>query len=415
MIGKLRIKLILASMLSLLLVLIVIFGAAGILNYKKIVTDADSILEILEENDGSFPLGKRPEDGQFITDPPPKDAHRFSPELPYESRYFSVFLTQNGDVLSVNTGKIAAVDTETAIDYAHAVFHTGNSQGFLGDYRYTSYSAGNETHIIFLDYGREMNSFRTYLFTSTGVCVIGLLAVLLLLIFLSGRIVKPFSESYEKQKQFITDAGHELKTPLTVIDADAEVLSMDIGENEWLSDIRTQTKRLAELTNSLILLSRMEEQPQTEKIDFPLSDLAEETVEAFQALARTRSKTLCSHIQPMLSMRGDEKSIRQLIAILLDNAIKYSDDGGKIEFSLKKQKNTIYLSVFNTADSISRESLVHLFDRFYRADKSRNSKTGGYGLGLSIASAIVHAHKGKITAGTQDEKSLLIAASFPIW
>lgn len=413
MIRKLRIKLILASMLSLLLVLAVIFGAVGVLNYKKIVTDADSILTILEENDGSFPIGRHPGDGQFITDAPPKETHRFSPELPYESRYFSVFLTQDGAVLSVNTGKIAAVDTETAVEYAQAVFNTGNSQGFIGDYRYTAYDAETETHIIFLDYGREMSSFRTFLFTSIGVCILGLLAVLLLLIFLSGRIVKPFSENYEKQKQFITDAGHELKTPLTIIDADAEVLAMDIGENEWLSDIQTQTKRLAELTNSLILLSRMEEQPQTEKIEFPLSDLLEEAVETFQTLARARGKTLCSHIQPMLSMSGDEKLIRQLVAILLDNAVKYSDDGGYIEFSLKKQKTTIYLSVFNTAESISRESLSHLFDRFYRADKSRNSKTGGYGLGLSIASAIVHTHKGKITASTQDGKSLLIVAAFP--
>lgn len=413
MIRKLRIKLILASMLSLLLVLAVIFGAVGVLNYKKIVTDADSILTILEENDGSFPIGRHPGDGQFITDAPPKETHRFSPELPYESRYFSVFLTQDGAVLSVNTGKIAAVDTETAVEYAQAVFNTGNSQGFIGDYRYTAYDAETETHIIFLDYGREMSSFRTFLFTSIGVCILGLLAVLLLLIFLSGRIVKPFSENYEKQKHFITDAGHELKTPLTIIDADAEVLAMDIGENEWLSDIQTQTKRLAELTNSLILLSRMEEQPQTEKIEFPLSDLLEEAVETFQTLARARGKTLCSHIQPMLSMTGDEKLIRQLVAILLDNAVKYSDDGGYIEFSLKKQKTTIYLSVFNTAESISRESLSHLFDRFYRADKSRNSKTGGYGLGLSIASAIVHAHKGKITASTQDGKSLLIVAAFP--
>lgn len=414
MIRRLRIKLILASMLSLLLVLAVILGTAGILNYKKIVTDADSILAILEENDGSFPLGRHPEDDLSLTDPPPKEAPRFSPELPYESRYFSVFLTQNGDILSVNTGKIAAVDTETAVEYAQIIYEAGDSQGFMGDYRYTCYVTGTETHIIFLDYGREMNSFRTFLFTSAGVSVAGLLAVLLLLIFLSGRIVKPFSENYEKQKQFITDAGHELKTPLTIIDADAEVLSMDFGENEWISDIQTQTKRLAELTNSLILLSRMEEQPQTEKIEFPLSDLAEETLETFQALARTRNKTLSGHIQPMLSMKGDEKSIRQLVTILLDNAIKYSEDGGKIEFSLKKHKNTIYLDVFNTADSVSRESLVHLFDRFYRADKSRNSKTGGYGLGLSIASAIVHAHKGKITASTQDEKSLLIVVSFPI-
>lgn len=413
MIRKLRIKLILASMLSLLLVLTVIFGVVGILNYKKIVTDADSILAILQENDGNFPVGKHPEKDPFFADDHPRENPRFSPELPYESRYFSVFLSEDGTVLSVNTGKIAAVDSATAIDYAQKVARTGVSQGFVGDYRYTTYQVGNETHIIFLDYGREMSSFRTFLFTSAGVGIIGLLAVLLLLIFLSGRIVKPFLESYEKQKQFITDAGHELKTPLTIIDADAEVLEMDMGENEWLRDIQTQTKRLAELTNSLILLSRMEEQPETEKIEFPISDLVEETAETFQALAKTQNKTISAQIQPMLSMNGDEKSIRQLVTILLDNAIKYSEDGGRIEITLKKQKNMIYLSVFNTVKSISKESLPHLFDRFYRADKSRNSKTGGYGLGLSIASAIVNAHKGKIWAATQDEKSLLITATFP--
>lgn len=413
MIRKLRIKLVLVSMLSLLLVLTVILGIVGVLNYRKIVADADSVLAILQEHDGSFPTGDHKGDGLFSIDGPPRDSRRFSPELPYESRYFSVFLTESGDVVSVNTGKIAAVDTSTAIDYAREAVSAGRSRGFVGDYRYTTYTAGDEIHIIFLDYGREMSSFRTFLLTGTGVSIVGLLAVLLLLIFFSGRIVKPFSENYERQKQFITDAGHELKTPLTIIDADAEVLEMDLGGNEWLNDIKAQTKRLAQLTNSLILLSRMEEKPQTEKIEFPISDLAEETVETFQALARTRNKNLTAQIQPVLSMCGDEKAIRQLFSILLDNAVKYSDDGGKIEITLKKQKNTIYLSVFNTVESISRESLPHLFDRFYRTDKSRNSKTGGYGLGLSIASAIVTAHKGKITASTQDEKSLLITASFP--
>ena len=205
-----------------------------------------------------------------------------------------------------------------------------------------------------------------------------------------------------------------MKTPLTIIDADAEVLEMDIGENEWLRDIQTQTKRLAQLTNSLILLSRMEEQPRTEKIEFPISDLVEETVETFQALAKTRNKNLSANIQPMLSMSGDEKAVRQLITILLDNAIKYANDGGKIEITLKKQKNMIYLSTFNTVESISKENIMHLFDRFYRVDQSRNSQTGGYGLGLSIAAAIVNAHKGKITASTEDEKSLLITAAFPV-
>lgn len=413
MIRKLRIKLIIASMLSLLIVLAVILGIVGALNYKKIITDADSILAILEENDGSFPVVEHKGDEPFDAEDRPREERRFSPELPYESRYFAVFLSENGGVVSVNTGKIAAEDTATAIDYAQTVADKGKVQGFVDDYRYISYTVGNETHMIFLDYGREMSSFRTFLFTSVSVSIGGLLAVLLLLIFLSGRIVKPFSESYEKQKQFITDAGHELKTPLTIIDADAEVLEMDIGENEWLNDIQTQTKRLAQLTNNLILLSRMEERPQTEKIEFPISDLVEDTVETFQTLARTRNRNLLSHIQPRLSMNGDEKAIRQLITILLDNAIKYSDDGGRIEITLEKQKNLIRLGVFNTAESVSRESLTHLFDRFYRADKSRNSQTGGYGLGLSIASAIVNAHKGKLVASTQDEKSLLILASFP--
>ena len=413
MIRKLRNKLIIASMLSLLIVLTVIFSTVGVLNYRKIINDADGIVAILEENDGSFPLSTPQKGEGFFQDNRFKDNPRFSPELPYESRYFSIFLTEDGKVLAVNTGKIAAVDTTTAIEYARQVLIKGKTQGFIDDYRYSVYSLGSETHIIFLDYGREMGAFRTFLFTSAGVCLIGFFAVLLLMIFLSGRIVKPFAANYEKQKQFITDAGHELKTPLTIIDADAEVLKMDMGENEWLSDIQNQTKRLAQLTNNLIMLSRMEEQPQFEKIEFPLSDVVEETAETFQALAKTHNKDFSCQIQSGLAMIGDEKSIRQLVTIFLDNAIKYSDDGGRIEISLKKQKNTINLSVFNTTEFIAKKDLPQIFDRFYRADKSRNSQTGGYGLGLSIAAAIVSAHKGKITASTQDEKSLLIVVSFP--
>ena len=408
MIRKLRAKLIIASLLSLLLVLSVIIGVAGVLNYTSLVSDADSVLAILRENDGTFPLGDPPGGKDRF-----REGRRFSPELPYESRYFTVFLSESGSVISVNTGKIAAVDTSTAIDYAVEAVASGAARGFADDYRFTVYASGEEAHVVFLDCGRELGSFRSFLATSAAVSAAGLLAVTLLLIFFSGRIVKPFSENYEKQRRFITDAGHELKTPLTIIDADAEVLEMDLGENEWLGDIRTQTKRLAELTNSLILLSRMEEQPRMEKIEFPLSDVVEETVETFQALARTRGKTLSSRVQPMLSMNGDEKAIRQLLTILLDNAVKYADEGGRIEAVLEKQKNTLRLSVFNTAESVSRESLAHLFDRFYRADASRNSGTGGYGLGLSIASAVVAAHRGKISASSPDGKSLRITAVFP--
>lgn len=413
MIRKLRHKMIFASMLSLLVVLVVILSVAGVLNYQSIVTDANRVLAILVDNDGKFPIEERPGNDFPFDNKPRKGDRRFSAELPYESRYFSVFFAADESVISANTGKIATVNTQTAVEYALAVLRSGKERGFSGDYRYAVYAVKDETHVVFLDCGREMSSFRSFLFTSGAVSAVGLAAVLLLLFFLSARIVKPFSENFEKQKQFITDAGHELKTPLTIIDADAEVLEMDIDENEWLSDIQTQTKRLTALTNDLIQLSRAEEQPQIEKIEFPLSDLAEEIVDSFQTLAKTHNKQLSAHIQPMLSINGDQKAIRRLMSILLDNAVKYSDDGGKIEFTLVKQKNTIRISVFNTAEHVSKESLPRLFDRFYRADKSRSSKTGGYGLGLSIAAAVTAAHKGKITAATNDERSLLITVSLP--
>lgn len=458
MIKKLRIKLIMASMISLLTVLAVIMGAVTLLDYREMVTSADSTLDILRDNDGQFPdsltvpspaLSGDSTSGADVPAKPSEDAasgsdgsggstaesgstsdsaaakpaaekpsqsknRAPSPELPYESRYFSVFLSGSGNVISVNTGKIAAVDTSAAISYAQTAVATGKTKGFVGDYRFVVYSVDTETHVVFLDCGRSMDSFRSFVLISLEVSAVGLLSALLLLIFLSGRIVKPFLENYEKQRRFITDAGHELKTPLTIINADAEVLEMDIGENEWLNDIKSQTGRLADLTNSLILLSRMEEeQPQTPMIEFPLSDVVEETVNAFQAPAKTQGRRLTAKIQPMLSMTGDEKAVRRLATILLDNAVKYAGEDGRIDVTLEKQKNQLRLTVFNTAEHISRESLPYLFDRFYRTDQSRNSQTGGYGLGLSIAAAIVAAHKGKISASTQDERSLLITVSFP--
>lgn len=413
MIRKLRMKMILACLLSLLAVLLVILSAAGMLSYRRIVSDADRVISILVENDGRFPMERPPGNGAFFPTRRPGDERRFSVELPYESRYFSVFFAGDGSVAAVNTGKVAAVDDESAVDYAMSALWSGNDRGFEDNYRYRVYETGGERHVIFLDCGRETGSFKGFLFTIAAVSGAGLLAVLLLLIFLSARIVKPFSENYEKQKRFITDAGHELKTPLTIIDADADVLEMDMGKNEWLSDIRLQTKRLAELTNSLIQLSRTEEQPRTEMIEFPLSDLVEETAEGFKTLAGTQGKEFITHIEPMLSVTGDEKAIGQLISILLDNAVKYSDDGGRIEVTLEKQKTTVRLSVFNTTPYVSAATLPQLFDRFYRADSSRNSGTGGYGLGLSIAAAITAAHKGKISASTKDERSLLIVVTLP--
>ncbi len=250
---------------------------------------------------------------------------------------------------------------------------------------------------------------------SVLLSLLGLLSVLVLLLVLSRRIVKPLAESYEKQKQFITDAGHELKTPMTIISADADLAEMECGENQWLTDIRRQTQRLTALTHDLIYLSRMEEeQPKLQRIDFPLSDVTEEMAQSFQALARSQGKAFSLQIQPMLSFTGDEKAIRQLLSILLDNALKYSPAGGQLELKLEKQGRTVLLAVSNTASQpVESGKLAHLFDRFYRTDQSRSTETGGYGLGLSIAKSIVLAHKGKIRAESPDPRTLTVIIHLP--
>ncbi len=410
MIKKLRFKFILSAMLSLFIVLAVIIGAVNVFNYQSIVSDADSTLTLLEQNEGKFPIrDKLP----FEQNGPNK--RPLSPELPYQSRFFSVVIDQNGNTISVDTSHIAAVDNKTAVLYAKRAVLSKSERGFMGRYRYLLSNNGAGYRVIFLDCARELDTFKTFLLSSVGISLLGLLAVFVLMVFLSARIVRPVSESYEKQKRFITDAGHEIKTPITIIDADAEVLEGEIGQNEWLSDIKSQTRRLAELTNNLIYLSRMQEgKTSIQSIDFPISDVVRETVLCFNSRARTMQKELSVFTEPMLSFKGDEKAIAQLVSILADNAIKYSDANSEIHVSLRKNGKNLDLSVYNKATNIQTQNLDRLFDRFYRDDPSRNSKTGGQGIGLSIAKAIAEAHKGKIVAWSPEKDMFCITVLLPM-
>lgn len=422
MIKRLRRKLIVACMVSLTIVLVVILGGVNLMSYTKVVCDADAVLALLHDNDGVFPknhsrqtAGTVPPDGELPGKKGSLGQRGLSPETPYESRFFSVRLDQAGQVIGTDTDQIAAVDEAEAAACAQSVFASGRSSGFLGDYRYLLCEGEQGSLIIFLDCGRSLSGFRTTLLTSVLLALLGLLSVFVLLLLLSRRMVRPVAESYEKQKRFITDAGHELKTPMTIISADADLAEMECGENQWISDIRRQAQRLTGLTNDLIYLSRMdEEQPKLQRIEFPLSDVAEEMAQSFQSLAKSQEKEFSVYIQPMLPFTGDEKAIRQLLSILLDNALKYSPVGGHLELRLEKQGRAIALAVSNTsAQPVDRDKLPHLFDRFYRTDQSRNSETGGYGLGLSIARSIVLAHKGKIRAESADGQTLTFLIHLP--
>lgn len=407
MIKRIKIKFVILSMTALFVLLSIILTGMNIINYNAVVADADTTLSLLSRNKGTFPDF----DGEKRKDMPPS----MSMETPYESRYFSVLLSDSGKVIQADTSRIKAINTEAAIKYANSVILIGKDRGFVGNYRFACFSEGLSTRITFLDCGRKIDAFQTFLITSICIALAGYLLFFAVILFFSGRIIQPVTESYEKQKRFITDAGHEIKTPLTIIQADVDVLEMESGENEWLEDIRKQTKRLAALTNDLVYLSRMEEADDTmQMIEFPFSDVVGETASSFQALAQTQNKTFQCDIQPILSLKGNEKAIRQLVNILLDNALKYAPEHGLVCLTAQKQGRQIRLAVFNTtAAPVAKEMLGMIFERFYRMDSSRSTQTGGYGIGLSVAKAIVTAHGGKISAAARDGQSLEIAAYFP--
>lgn len=258
--------------------------------------------------------------------------------------------------------------------------------------------------------------FRSFLISSICMSLAGSLVFFGIILFFSQRFIKPVAESYEKQKRFITDAGHEIKTPLSILKADADVLELEYGENEWLEDIQAQIHRLSSLTSDLVYLARMEEPDAAlPMIAFPFSDVVTETALSFQALAHTQNKTLVCSVPDMLSFTGNEKAIRQLVSILMDNAMKYSPEYGTVCLTVRKMSRHLCLSISNTTlETLTQEHLNHLFDRFYRVDSSRSSQTGGYGIGLSVAQAICSAHSARISVSSKDGQSLEISVLFPI-
>lgn len=427
MFRKLRRKFIGLSMLSVLLVLSLIMGAVNLINYRSMTRSADEKLSLLASQGGRF--SDKPPGGR-----PPGD---FDAETPFSSRYFSVSLSSDNRVISSDTDHIAAIDADQAVSYAQKLAAKGlPRQGYLGRYRYllreadtnsaasesgrqTKSAQGDSSATVartyyFLDTQTQRQSFYSFLYGSLAAGAGGLFLVFLLLLPASVWAVGPIVESYNKQKQFITDANHELKTPLAVLAANNEVIEMDWGASEWTASNRRQINRLSSLVEKLVFLSRMDEESpriNIEEVDF--SQMVLEAAESFDAPARTGGRSLTINVAPSISLECDPASMQQLLSLLLDNALKYSDEGGSIEVSLSSTARGKLLTIRNTVSSIPQGDLSRLFERFYRLDSSRNSKTGGYGIGLAVAKAIVKTHKGKITAASPDGKSVIFTVLLP--
>lgn len=418
MIKELKRKFVLISISAVALVLILIIGSINIVNYRDIVVKAEYILEVLANGGGKFPdvpeEDKKGDETTLVSESADLVEPDENIEMQYERRFFTVTFISDTELV-INLDKIAAVDTETAVRYAFELNSKGRNKGFKGYYRYMKTSVitenGEKNMYIFLDCNRELLTFYNFLFTSITVSVIGLLLVLMLLIVFSKFAIKPIAESYEKQKRFVTDASHELKTPLTIISANADVLEIEQGNNEWIDSIRNQVMRLKDFTEKLVLLAKMDEEgAPLNKQAFSLSDVVKNSVENFRASIDVGHKTLACDIDSDINYYGDEEMIKVLADVLIDNTVKYSNDGGTIHISLKADYNNCIFTVYNTAEYVDVDKLDMIFERFYRLDESRNSGMGGHGIGMSAAKAIVTAHGGTITADS-DGKSMTITVS----
>lgn len=403
MVEKLRRKFIIISVGAVFIVVFIIAFVSNFSNYSQIGKNADGLLNILAENDGYFPKEKSPKLGYKL---PPK----ISPEAPFSTRFFTVRMDDNKNLIEVDTGKIVSISTEQALQYANRAFKGRKISGFMDGFKYTIVEKDYGLLCIFVDCGRDLQIFYSFLKSSIMICIVGILSVFVLVLILSKRAIRPIAESYEKQKQFITDASHELKTPLAIISTNTEVIELDYGENQWTKSNHNQILRLSGLIEGLLTLTRMdEENNELLKENFSLSDTLVEVVEQFQELARSYNKELLLDIEDNIIYCGDEEAINQLISILIDNALKYSTKDSIITITLKKQGERCVLETINEAENLVAGSYNMLFERFYRLDSSRNSRMGGYGIGLSIAKAIALKHKGRITANSHDGRTIIFS------
>lgn len=373
-------------MTSLFLVLFAIISTINITNYIKVAADADKVVEYLLRNGGSF----QKNDDIII-----HGNKEFSKETPFETRYFAVTLYKD-DVKHIDCGSVAAIDYSTAASYAQEVVKSKKSQGYMHEYRYGIKQDRELGLIVFVDCAKQIGVADSFLIISTLISIVAMAAIWLLLTFMSKSAVDPVVKTYNKQKEFITNASHELKTPLAIIMANNEILEMEYGENESTQSISKQVRRMGDMVRKLTSMARLSESMVLNNTKIDLTSAICDIIQTFETLAKKRDRKLNHNVEENLYCYGDEGMIRQLIELLLENAIKYSKT--EINFTAFRDKNKIVLELSNDCEWIENGDLKKYFERFFRSDITRASNIEGSGIGLTMAQEIVNQHKGKISA-----------------
>lgn len=393
MLKKMRWRFIGAAMAAFTAVVLTLLCFVNLWNYHSVTSQQDEALtRLMEIEDQQMPFSSRR--GALPFD----DWSHFSPEVQYSLRFFSVHYDTNGIVSRVNQDYIASISESDAETYADAVLESGKAHGYESGYRYLVSTTEDETVVLFLNSEREIQTIRSLLWITLAIAAACLVVVFGLVVLFSRRAITPYLKNMEAQKQFITNASHELKTPLTAISTSADVLAMEHDGDEWVHNIQVQSGRLSKLITSLVALSRLdEENPFPVRTEFSLSDALWEISEPFGSLAQAKGKAYTQDIADGLTVTGDRTAIQQMFSILLDNALKYSPDGGSISLTTQRSGKRAEVTVSNTVDTAQSIDTTRLFDRFYRADESHSGAVSGTGIGLSIVKATVEAHGGTIS------------------
>ncbi|MBR4425911.1 MAG: HAMP domain-containing histidine kinase [Oscillospiraceae bacterium] len=405
MLRRLRWKFIGTAMLAVLIVLTLLVSGIN-LAYRSISIDGlDHMLDMIAANQGRIP--------ENVPGTAPW-GFRMTPETPFETRFFLVRRMAGGEDVAVQTDYIASVSAEDAETYLRQALAAGQTRGFVAQYRFLRVQEADGTVFVFLDSSRQLQAFRTLLLISSLITCAALCLTFFLVWLLSSRVIRPTLRSIESQKRFITDASHEIKTPLTVISSYADVMCMEDEQNEWARGIQKESHRLAQLVADLVLLSRWdEEEPIRETRRFDLSRAIWDTVTPYKHLAEAGGMRFSVQIAEGLQLEGDEGAIQTALSTLLENAVKYSLPDSEIHLTAEKLKRSVSIQVSNACALPEDLELERLFDRFYRADPSRSRDSGGAGVGLSIARAILEAHGGKIAASREAGDRVLFRITLP--
>lgn len=426
---RLQRRFVLISTVAVALVMVLLTGIINVAYAYSVNQDLEDTLTMIYENQGTIPTNNTPADNTPADSTPPADNEPlgnnepgmdnnnpannneppkrdnnspFNDETPYSTRYFVLRYTEEGSLTQADLGNIASVTESNVDEYLEVAVNHGEGYGYYDTYKYYVIHTGDDRNMaIFVDAYQEIRSLRNVALWSLVAGAACIVLVFILVLIFSGKAIEPYVKNAEKQKQFITDASHELKTPISVIMTSLKLLEMDVGKQKWIDKAKAQTEKLKELVNELVSLAKMDEEKPLVKENFDLSKVIEDTAYSFEDYAKANGHEMKTDIEEGIRYLGNEEGITRLVSILLDNAVKYANPQSTITVSLKRKRKKILLETRNETEPLSKEDLKRIFDRFYRSDPSRNERTGGYGIGLAMAKEIANAHGGSIEAFMQ--------------